>query len=99
MEKKISIKTERATASSAQAAADHNRPAQPTNIPPQLQRPEFRFVLIPRGSKAPCEKHWTSINNYRFDDLKLIRWLQQGGNYGVCCGLGNLAGIDADDPI
>jgi Bifunctional DNA primase/polymerase, N-terminal len=68
-------------------------------IPKQLQRPEFRFVLIPRGSKAPCQKHWTTTSNYGFDEPKLIKWLQSGGNYGVCCGFGNLVGIDADDPI
>ena len=68
-------------------------------IPRQLQHPEFRFVLIPRGSKAPCEKHWTTINNYRFDDPKLRAWLERGGNYGVCCGFGELVGLDADDPL
>jgi hypothetical protein len=73
--------------------------ARPNLIPWQLQRPEFRFVLIPRGSKAPWDKDWPTINNYPFDDPKLMAWLMHGGNYGVCCGFGNLVGIDADDPI
>ena len=99
MEKKISIEAERATSSSRRNVTDHHRTEQRTTIPRQLQRPDFRFVLIPRRSKAPCEKRWTSTNNYRFDDPKLIGWLKRGGNYGVCCGFGNLVGIDADDPI
>jgi len=77
-----------------------NRNGQPLSemIPHQLQRSEFRFILIPRGEKVPCEKNWTTINNYRFDDPKLKAWLVRGGNYGVCCGFGDLVGIDADDP-
>jgi len=47
-------------------------------IPSQLQRPGFRFVLIPRVAKAPCEKQWTTRNHYRFDDPKLTEWLAQG---------------------
>jgi len=76
-----------------------NPTAQLAAIPCQLQRPEFRFVLIPRRSKAPCEKHWNTINAYRFDDPKLRAWLQRGGNYGVCCGFGDLVGLDADDRL
>ena len=56
-------------------------------------------MLIPRRSKAPCEKSWNRANNYRFDDPKLRAWLQRGGNYGVCCGFGDLVGLDADDPL
>ena len=99
MEKNVSIETERATSPSTHRAAGQDRAVLWTAIPKQLQRPEFRFVLIPRGSIAPCEKRWTTANNYRFDDPKLIHWLHRGGNYGVCCGFGNLVGIDADNPI
>ena len=56
-------------------------------------------MLIPSRSKAPCEKAWSTTHNYCFNDPKLTNWLEQGGNYGVCCGFGNLVGIDADDPI
>ena len=68
-------------------------------IPPQLQRTDFRFVKIPRASKAPCESLWTTVHNYTFNDPNLMAWIENGNNYGVCCGFGNLVGIDSDHPI
>ena len=67
-----------------------------TNIPIQLRKEDFRFVLIRKGEKAPFERAWQKTSNYRYDDPKLLRHLVQGGNYGVLCGAGNLTVIDAD---
>ncbi|MDA1277738.1 MAG: bifunctional DNA primase/polymerase [Verrucomicrobia bacterium] len=68
------------------------------SIPHQLRKEDCRFVLIKRAEKKPFEKGWSKENNYRFDDPKLRTWIENGGNYGVCCGYGDLAGIDSDNP-
>src|SRR6266536_2773660 len=67
------------------------------DIPRQLERPEFRFVLVQERAKRPVERQWTRINNYRVDDPKLLDWLAKGRNYGVCCGYGSLVVVDSDD--
>src|SRR5436309_10843352 len=67
-------------------------------IPSQLRRNEFRFLLVRSRGKVPFEKGWSSVNNYSFDDKKLIHWLANG-NYGVCCGYGGLVVVDSDDPV
>lgn len=69
-----------------------------TEIPKQLQQPGFRFCLIKRGEKRPFEKNWQNLNNYAYDDPKLLEHLEHGGNYGICCGHGNVVVIDIDDP-
>lgn len=65
-------------------------------IPKPLQREEFRFTLIPRGEKRPYEKNWQKKNNYKYDDEALQKHIEDGGNYGVVCGHGDLTVIDAD---
>jgi hypothetical protein len=65
------------------------------NIPTQLQRPEFRFILV--NGKHPQEELWTTKNNYQFSDPKLIRHISQNKNYGVCGGYGDLLIIDFDN--
>lgn len=67
-------------------------------IPARLRKPEYRFIILRRGDKAPIEKKWASENNYRHDNPRLVRHLLEGGNYGVVGGYGNLAIIDADKP-
>jgi len=71
-------------------------------IPPQLQRPEFRFIRIdmdgPSARKKPLDFDWQNTNNYVSFDRTIRDWLTFGNNYGVVCGYGNLAVIDADDP-
>jgi len=47
--------------------------------------------------KAPIEKKWTTENNYKFNDPKLLNWINQGGNYGVLGGPGNLVILDIDN--
>jgi hypothetical protein len=65
-------------------------------IPKQLQKKEYRFCLIKKSSKIPFETGWGEKANYSFNDKKLLTHLNNGGNYGVIGGFGNLAGIDAD---
>lgn len=63
-------------------------------VPPQLRMEEFRFYKIRHNTKRACEKEWTTKNNYHYEDRRLAR---HTGNYGVCCGYGNLIVIDFDD--
>jgi len=65
-------------------------------IPKQLQNEKFRFILIAKNSKRPIENEWTTKANYKFNDPKLIKHLEDGNNYGVLCGPGNLFVIDID---
>ncbi len=65
------------------------------NIPSQLQNPEFRFCLINKQTKIPFEKKWQN-NGYKFDDSKLLQHIENGGNYGVIGGYGNLRILDKD---
>lgn len=66
-------------------------------IPENLQKDEFRFVLLAKDSKIPFEKNWTTENNYKYDDNKLLDWISKGNGYGVLCGPGNLVILDVDD--
>lgn len=65
-------------------------------IPKQLQQPEFRFLLLKKKAKEPIESEWQTKNNYAFDNPKLLKHLEQGKNYGIIGGFGNLVLIDAD---
>lgn len=68
------------------------------SIPCNLQRSEFRFIPIKPRGKTPIEKHWPSVNNYRYDDDKFLCFLGKGYNYGVLGGYGDLVILDFDDP-
>jgi len=65
-------------------------------IPWQLQNENFRFCLIEKRSKRPFEKEWTTKQNYRYDDSRLLGWIREGGNCGIICGYGKLFVIDCD---
>jgi len=65
-------------------------------IPKQLQNDVFKFVLLKHKEKIPFEFNWT-INNYNFNDPKLLKWIEEGGNYGVIGGYGGLLVLDFDD--
>lgn len=71
-------------------------------IPHQLRQDMFRFIKIAmhdvNARKRPIETDWQTTNNYRYFDDELIDWIKDS-NYGVCCGYGNLAVIDADVPL
>jgi len=71
-------------------------------IPEQLKNYAFRFIRIdmegPSARKKPLDIDWQNTNNYAIIDRTLRDWVMFGNNYGVVCGYGNLAVIDADDP-
>lgn len=63
--------------------------------------PEFRFILVEGADgkkpyKSPVEKNFLSFNNYCFIDPSFKQWLQQGNNYGILAGKGNLVILDLD---
>lgn len=66
------------------------------NIPEQLRKKEFDFVLIKEGQKAPFEKDWPNTRNYKYHATKLTKHLKNGGNYGVLLNRGDLIVIDCD---
>ena len=65
-------------------------------IPERLKRKEFRFFPLQEKDKHPIEQSWQDKNNYAFDDPKLMEYLNEGCNYAVLGGCGNLIFIDAD---
>jgi len=65
-------------------------------LPKQLQNVDFRFIKIKDG-KIPLEKNWQNTNNYSYTDSIFIEYLKTAKGYGVLCGKGNLAVIDADE--
>src|SRR3989344_7665175 len=67
-------------------------------IPIQFRKREFRFVLLDRESKRPIEKDWQNTNNYEFDNPKLLKHLESGGNYGILMGKGRIRCFDLDNP-
>jgi len=67
-------------------------------IPKQLQNPDFRFVLINKGTKKPFENDWPNTANYSYNDSKLLQHIEKETNYGVLGGYGNLCIIDCDLP-
>lgn len=68
-------------------------------IPSQLKKEEFRFIKIKKNSKIPLEREWQMKSNYKYNDPKLLDWINQGGNYGIIGGYGGLIGVDCDDNI
>ncbi len=65
-------------------------------IPENLRNENFRFVLLEKETKRPFEKNWTTENNYKFDDPKLLKHIEEVGNYGVLGGPGGLVILDLD---
>lgn len=66
------------------------------NIPNQLQDSKIRFCLLKEKTKIPFEKDWQN-KGYKFNDDKLLKHIENGGNYGVIGGKGNLRIIDIDN--
>jgi len=70
-------------------------------IPEQLKNYAFRFIRIdmdgPMGRKKPLDSDWQHTNNFVYFDQTLTNWTTRNNNYGIACGYGNLAVIDADD--
>jgi len=66
-------------------------------IPPQLQNPAFRFIRVAAKSKRPIDQDWQETANYQFDSPSLLQHLQDGGNYGIICGPGEVRVLDCDE--
>ena len=68
-------------------------------IPEQLWNEEFRFLKLRKKGKEPVADSlkWQE-NNYSYLDSSFLDWLQEGGNYGIIGGFGNLILIDSDSP-
>lgn len=62
-------------------------------IPPQLQKDTFGFVKLRKDSKVPFELNWPD-KPYSYKEIQA--WIDQGNNYGVLGGYGDLVIIDAD---
>lgn len=69
------------------------------DIPQQLKNENFRFILIGQQSKIPLETNWQNSNNYKFNDEKLLKHLEQNNNYGLVAGYDNIRIIDIDDEL
>ncbi|MDO8508198.1 MAG: bifunctional DNA primase/polymerase [Nanoarchaeota archaeon] len=65
-------------------------------IPKQLQKEEFGFCMVELKKKKPYENQWQN-KPYKFGEERLLIHLQNGGNYGVISGYGNLRILDIDD--
>lgn len=66
-------------------------------IHPVLKKEGFRFILLRTKDKIPFENNWQQLNNYKYDDPKLLEHISNGGNYGIVGGFGKLIVIDFDD--
>ncbi len=64
-------------------------------LPVQLQKNSFGFVKLRPMSKKPFEGEWTK-KPYKYKEIQ--SWIDEGCNYGVLGGHGDLIVIDADTP-
>lgn len=65
-------------------------------IPQQLQKEHFGFVKLKPKTKIPFEQNWQN-KPCSYKDIQT--WIDQGGNYGVMGGYGELIIIDADTEV
>lgn len=65
-------------------------------IPKQLKNKRFRFIKIITGTKRPTTDDWNLTENYRYTEKEFQEYIKTAESYGVACGYGNLAVIDAD---
>jgi len=63
-------------------------------IPQQLK--DWRLIKLKPRDKVPVEPDWPN-RTYAWDDSELLKWVEQGGNYGVV-GDENHIIIDGDTP-
>jgi len=73
---------------------------EPTFVAPHLQGyPELRYCKVRSFDKKPFEDGWNKpANVYTYDAAPLVNWItNQSGNYGVCCGYGDLLVLDVDE--
>lgn len=72
----------------------------PTTIPWSLQGyPELRYCKVLSFDKKAFEDGWNKPDMvYTHDAVPLVDWItNQSGNYGVCCGYGDLLVLDVDE--
>lgn len=69
------------------------------HIPEELRNDKFRFLRIADNDKKAIDKGWNDTANYTYNDPALLKHLENGGNYGIVCGIGGLVvwDIDIDD--
>lgn len=67
------------------------------NIPQQLQREDFRFILLEKNKKEPVSNLKWGETMYKFNDEKLLKHLENNNNYGIVAGFGRLRLIDIDN--
>ena len=73
----------------------------PVTIPEEIidLTEDLRFIKVLKRDKRPAEAGWESVANYTPDDPRLLRWLQDGNNYGYFTRDGSdLCVLDADKP-
>ena len=56
------------------------------DLPKQLQNEDFSFILVKTNDKPPIESNWQNKNHYKYNDIKIINHLNNGGNIGIICG-------------
>jgi P4 family phage/plasmid primase-like protien len=62
-------------------------------VPLQLQSSKYGFVKLLLEAKKPFENEWQK-NPYSYEEI--APWIEQGYNYGVLGGCGDLIAVDAD---
>lgn len=67
-----------------------------TNIPKQLQRAEFAFILLCPGQKYPSESGWRKDKIYRCHLPYFVKAISLNQGVGILCGHGNVVVVDAD---
>jgi len=66
-------------------------------IPQQLWNDDFRFLKLRKGGKEPSyDMVMWQEKNFKYNSTELLNYLNEGGNYGIIGGYGNLIIIDAD---
>jgi len=68
-------------------------------IPEQFWNDEFRFLKIrPKGKEPTADSGGWQKNNFKWNDEEFMKYISNGGNYGIIGGFGNLVLIDSDSP-
>jgi len=67
-----------------------------TPIPMHLQDLHFRFIKVRARGKEAVELGWQKVRNYSSNSPEFLKWIKEGGNYGVTCPSGFCVFVDAD---
>jgi hypothetical protein len=66
-------------------------------MPEQIKQDNLAFIRVTPRNKNPIDKCWNTKNNFKHDSPKVQEHIQNNGNYGILCGVGDLVVLDADD--